>query len=120
MTSIRTHYKDRHDFLKSLEDNPGMIFIKFGAEWCGPCKLIENYVHQRFSNMPPNVQTVIIDVDENFDVYAYLKNKKIVKTIPSILCYQKGNTHFAPDDVISDSNEDNVKQFLDNCLENLD
>ena len=30
----------RSDFEELLRQNPGKVVLKFGATWCGPCKLI--------------------------------------------------------------------------------
>ncbi len=34
-----------------LQENPGLILIKLGATWCGPCKKIEplSVVHYQWS-----------------------------------------------------------------------
>ena len=60
-------FENRQHFLETLKVNPGLIIIKFGAEWCGPCKQIENFVHEKFSSLPENVQPVLIDVDDSID-----------------------------------------------------
>jgi len=114
---IITNIPDRQYLLSLLEDNPGIIFIKFGAEWCGPCKKIEQYVHDKFNSFESHIQSAIIDIDENLDVYAFLKRKKIATTIPSIVCYFKGTDSYVPDDVICDSNIDNIENFFNNCFE---
>ena len=36
--SIITGFNNRNEFLNALKMNPGVIIIKFGAEWCAPCK----------------------------------------------------------------------------------
>jgi thiol:disulfide interchange protein len=116
---IITHYENRNAFFDSLNNNPGLIIVKFGADWCGPCKLIEADVHQCFESMPDTVQCAIIDVDKSFDLYAFMKTKKIVKGIPTILCYHKNNTHYAPDDVVVGSNKLDVRDFFKRCLASL-
>ena len=84
-------FENRQDFVKLLEVNPGLIIIKFGATWCGPCKIIAPVVNGFFALSPNDVVCADIDVDESFDVYVYLKSKKMVNGIPVILCYKKGN-----------------------------
>ncbi len=113
-------YKSRQDFITSLDENPGLIIIKFGADWCEPCKIIENYVDNKFNSMPDTVQCAKINVDDSFDLYAFLKSKKIVKGIPTILCYYSGNTHYIPDDVVSGTNEAELNIFFQRCLNELD
>lgn len=114
--SVKTTFENRADFLNQLKTNPGLIIIKFGAEWCGPCKRIEECVNEWFDKMPDVVQCYKIDVDDNFDVYAYLKKQKMVATIPAILCYIKGNETYIPNLLISSSDNNNVNEFFKSCL----
>ena len=116
---IITHYENRQQFLSSIENNPGLIFVKFGAEWCEPCKRIDDDVSRYFLSMPDTVQCATIDIDKSLDVYAFLKSKKITQGIPTIVCYYKGNTHYVPDDVISGADKNQLTQFFKRCLDNL-
>ena len=109
----------RQDLLDLLPSNPGLIFVKFGAEWCAPCKKIEKDLEEHFANMPDNVQCVVLDIDESFDVYAFMKSKKILKSIPSVICYQKGSETYVPDDVYSGSDKDELAEFITRCKEEL-
>jgi thioredoxin 1 len=119
MTSlpILTKIQDRKHFAELLKENPGLIVIKFGAEWCGPCKTIEPLVQSYFEKSPPNIQCMLIDIDECFDVYAYLKSKKIVNGIPALLCYQKENLNYVPDDFVSGANPKEISAFFERCAE---
>lgn len=116
---IITHYENRSEFLSSLNNNPGAIIVKFGADWCGPCKLIEADVHKYFEAMPDTIQCAIIDVDQSFDLFAFMKSKKIVKGIPTILCYYKGNVHYVPDDVVVGANKNELLLFMNRCIESV-
>jgi thioredoxin 1 len=106
----------KNDFNNALHSNPGILIIKFGAEWCGPCKKIEPLVNRWFSQFPNTVQSAIIDIDDNFELYAFLKSKKQVNGIPVILCYKKGNTTWIPDDVIVGADEIGINRFFEKCM----
>ena len=48
-----------------------------------------------------------------------MKSKKMVKSIPSVICYQKGNESYVPDDVYCGSDKDELSEFLERCKEEL-
>ena len=104
-------------FLELLKINQGIIIVKFGAEWCGPCKKVEQQVYAGFNQMPINVQPIIVDVDESFELYAFLKNKKMVRSIPTLLSYEKGNTSYVPTDVVVGANVDEINAFFKECFD---
>ena len=104
------------DFQNALVNNPGALIIKFGAEWCGPCKRIEPLVYQWYSKLPPTIQGAIIDIDENFEIYAFLKSKRIVNGVPVILCYKKRNQSWIPDDIVVGADENQVNLFFQRCF----
>lgn len=112
---IITKIDNRQHFAQLLESNPGLFIIKFGAEWCGPCKLIEQDVVNCFNKMPDNVQCAIIDVDESFDVYAFLKSKRMVNGIPAILVYYKGNLNYVPNGSIAGADKKQLNIFFETC-----
>ena len=116
---IITEIKTREEFVGLLARNPGQFIIKFGAEWCGPCKKMSDLFHSWVEKMPNNVQVAILDVDESFEIYAYLKSKKMVNGVPVILCYQKGNLNFIPDDVVIGADHGQINLFFQRCLSKL-
>jgi thioredoxin 1 len=106
---------NRETFFHLLANNPGLIIIKLGAEWCGPCKTIKPVVHGFFATSPPNVVCADIDVDKSFDFYSFLKSKKMVNGIPVMLCYKKGNKTYIPDDSITGSDPAQLDAFFRRC-----
>ena len=106
---------NRDAFFHLLKNNPGLIVIKLGAEWCGPCKQIKNVVHAFFASSPPQVVCADIDVDQCFNFYSFLKSKKMVNGIPVLLCYKKGNSTYIPDDVITGSDAGELHNFFRRC-----
>jgi thioredoxin 1 len=116
---IISEIDSRQAFVNLLQNNPGLIIIKLGASWCGPCKLIEKAVHGFFASSPPEVVCADIDVDKCFDLYSFLKSKKMVNGIPVILCYKKGNSSYIPDDVITGSDARELDSFFRRCGKHL-
>ena len=111
---IFTEVHDREQFLAILKENPGIMVFKFGADWCAPCQTIKDDVEQYFANTPDNVYCFDLDIDESFDLYAFLKSKKMVTGVPSILAYIKGNESFVSDFAYSFSGgKDALVNFFD-------
>jgi thioredoxin 1 len=109
---ILEEIEDKEDLLSILNKNPGLVVIKFGAEWCGPCKFINSEVHDWFEKMSDNVICYDLDVDKNFEIYAYLKTKKQVSSIPAILAWKKGNTMIGPDYSVVGANKEAIQRFF--------
>jgi thioredoxin 1 len=107
--------ENRNAFLELLKVNPGLVIVKLGATWCGPCKTIAPIVEAFYATSPEQVLCADIDVDECFDLYSFLKSKKMVNGIPVMLCYKKGNVGFAPDDMITGSSPQGLDAFFKRC-----
>uniref|UniRef100_A0A6C0EDR5 Thioredoxin domain-containing protein n=1 Tax=viral metagenome TaxID=1070528 RepID=A0A6C0EDR5_9ZZZZ len=108
-------FENRQDFFNLLKVNPGLVIIKFGATWCGPCKKIKHVVDGFFATSPDNVICADVDVDESFDLYGFFKSKKMVNGIPVMLCYIKGNESFIPDDSVTGIDAVALDAFFKRC-----
>jgi len=108
-------FEKRGEFVELLKVNPGLVIIKFGAEWCSPCKQVKPVIDAFFASSPPEVICADIDIDESFDLYAFLKSKKMVNGIPVVLCYKKGNTTFVPDDSVTGASPPDLHAFFVRC-----
>ena len=117
---ILTNVQNLNGMYKLLQENPGVVIIKFGAEWCGPCKKIESLVKQCMEQAPANVQCAIIDVDESLEIYSFLKTKRVINGIPAILGYYKGNLNYIPDDIVIGSDQNQVIMFFQRCYKEAD
>ena len=121
MTSkeIISEIATRDAFFHLLKNNPGLVILKLGAEWCGPCKQIKHIVHAFFATSPPDVVCCDIDVDQSFDFYSMLKSKKMVNGIPVMLCYKKGNSTYIPVDMVTGSEPNALHGFFKRCGKHL-
>ena len=106
---------NRDSFFTLLQHNPGLIVIKLGAEWCGPCKVVKPAIHGFFASSPPEVVCADIDVDDSIDLYSYLKTKRMVNGIPVILMYKRGNVSFIPDDSVTGADPNALDAFFKRC-----
>ena len=107
LTTLQSSFRDR------------IIVVKFGAEWCGPCKKIKPVWNEWISIVSSNIVIVDIDIDESIDLYVQLKAKKMVKGVPTILAFYGDimrDQWYIPDDSVSGGNEGDVKNFMNRCL----
>ena len=113
---VHTEIENRDEFQKILNENNGIIILKFGATWCNPCKLISPYVKSLVEKLPQNITVYDLDVDDNFEIFAYLKSKKMVTGIPVLLAYYRENKTFASNECIAGVNEEEIKTFFNKCV----
>ena len=116
---IISNFQSRDEFFNILKLNPGLVIVKLGATWCGPCKKIAPALEGFFATSPPEVVCADIDVDKSIDFYAMLKSKKMVNGIPVILCYKKGNTTYIPDDSVTGADPNQLSAFFKRCGNHL-
>lgn len=119
MPEIIYNIKSMEEFAQLLQTNPGRLILKFEAEWCIPCGKIKEYVESKFeqiSSTRENIQCVVVDVDESFEVYAYLKTKKMLNGIPALLMYCQGNTQYTYDESVSGTKTTELDAFFERCL----
>ena len=107
---------DRTAFLTLLSKNPGLLIFKFTADWCKPCQSIKSEVDAHFKSITnDDILCYEIDVDECFDLFAFMKTKKMMKGIPTLMAYKKGNIRYVPDDSISGADIGDVNAFFNRC-----
>ena len=104
------------EFALELENNSGVIIVKFGATWCKPCQKIEAQVKENMLKLSDKYTCYIIDIDDYLELYAFLKTKRMLSGIPAILAWKKGNTGIIPDAVVNSSKPEEVNSFFQQCL----
>ena len=120
MTKVITDVIERNVFFDTiLPNNSGLVIMKFGAEWCKPCKVSKPLVYNYFNQMPDNVLCYDVDVDDSFDLYAFFKSKRMINGIPVIIAFKKDNTSYVPDLSVTGSNSESITQFFTDSLKLL-
>lgn len=113
--------------LIDLKSNPKpetVFIIKFGATWCGPCQKIKQLCENYFYNINLNYKNITcfdIDVDESIELYLFLKKKRRLSGLPTILAYYGGNTEsdywYIENDSVVGADENLVSQFFERCIQ---
>jgi thiol:disulfide interchange protein len=105
------------------------IVLKFKAEWCKPCKVIDPFIHNlvddKINVLNKQNRTnvflyVEIDIDVCTDLYIFLKKMKRLNGVPSVLFYQKSiydkiedDYKYIPQQSISGANESAIQKLFD-------
>lgn len=113
--TVVSGFENRNEFLAFIARNTGMIVIRFSATWCNPCKKIKPIVDCFFASSPPCVTCVDLDIDENTDVYSFLKSKKMIYGVPTLMCYTSINKTYIPDFSISGGSPEDLDKFFKAC-----
>lgn len=116
---IITQIESKDQFFRLLELNPGLIIIKFTATWCKPCKKIKEEVNEFFNNTRNNTICCDLDIDNesNLELYNFLKSKRMVNGIPTIVCYKKGTLTYGLDDIHVGSDLVELNKFFQRCVQ---
>ena len=116
----------RNDLVEYLKSTPyEYVILKFYADWCAPCKHIGPKVHSlveqtaaKFSKEENKFIFIEVDVDECFDLYAFLKSKKMVRGIPTFF-YSKNiyetmeeRHKFIPQSTVSGTKENEIEMLF--------
>tara|TARA_A100001015_G_C14904639_1_gene677773 strand:- start:419 stop:826 length:408 start_codon:yes stop_codon:yes gene_type:complete len=110
---IEKEFNDRNEFLQTISNNTNKISLfKFTATWCKPCQKIKNDVNRMVSYLKDHIVCYELDIDENFDVYAFLKSKKMLNGVPSVLIYYPTNNSYVSDLSLCGSDLNNYKNLF--------
>ena len=117
--SINYNIENITKFQKILQDNKSIIIIKFSAGWCGPCSKMKPYFNEYMKLLPNNIEYYFLDVDENEEIYSFLKKKKMINGIPAIVAYYKDNTTYIPNDIVIGFNINQLQLFFERCQKHI-
>lgn len=120
----------REDLTFFLKNTPyEFVILKFYADWCKPCKQITPFVEKIINEKAKKFESrgvknkfifISVDVDECFDLYAFMKKQKMINGIPALFLYSKKiykqndeKQMYIPQASISGTDETKISQVLD-------
>ena len=75
----------REEFKNELNNN-NIVVSKFGAEWCIPCRTIENTLTELAEEFGGDVKFINVDVEESDEVAQEYK----IRNVPTIIYFKNG------------------------------
>ena len=69
---------------ENLINKPEKILVKFGADWCGPCKILDRTLDSMIKDGAKNI--VKIDVEKQMD----LARKYNIRNVPTMIVFAGG------------------------------
>lgn len=73
-------------FQMAVIDRQQPVLVKFGADWCGPCRMLESELDQVASGYQGRVAVVRVDIDKHPELARHYR----VSSIPRLLLFQNG------------------------------
>lgn len=73
------------DIEEAIETNP-LLLVDFYAEWCEPCKWLDEILKEVAENLPEGVGILKIDVDKEL----VIASRYHVKSVPTLVLFKKG------------------------------
>ena len=74
------------DFAAQVEGAAGLVLVDFGADWCGPCRMMEPAVAELARDYAGRVKVAALDVDANPETAARYN----VRSLPTFLLFRDG------------------------------
>ena len=78
-----TQKLNKTNFKETINSNEPVL-IKFGSNWCGPCKIVGKTLEEIQSTLP--CKTYEVDVDENME----LCEEYEITNIPVVMLFKSG------------------------------
>jgi len=108
---------NRQEFTKLVNSHTrGVLIVKLTASWCQPCQRIRGLVANLYRDAPTHITMIELDIDGSPDVYTFLKSKRVVGGVPSLLAYhgaeERGDHSYLPDDLVSGSDPSKITRFF--------
>lgn len=97
-------------FKNAVLQNRQPVVVKFGADWCGPCRGMDEAIDSLKSDFSPRAKFLKIDIDKNPELFAQYRSGS---GIPQVMIFRNGQ-------VVAQQRgfggAEGLKQWLDSSL----
>ena len=83
---MSTHVTNDQTFDTDISTNDVPVVVDFGAEWCGPCKVLDPILEEIAVENKDKVKIYKMNIDEN----PMTPQKYGIRGIPTIMIFKKG------------------------------
>ena len=83
---MSTNETNDQTFDKDISTNDVPVVVDFGAEWCGPCKVLDPILEEIAVENKDKVKIYKMNIDEN----PMTPQKYGIRGIPTIMIFKKG------------------------------
>lgn len=98
----------REDFKNELSNN-NVVVTKFSAEWCIPCRTIQNTLNELAEEFGSDVKFINIDVEDSNEVAQEYK----IRNVPTVIYFKNGEAKAKTVGVMS---KDLIKDKISDCI----
>jgi thioredoxin 1 len=74
------------DFAAQVEGASELVLVDFGAEWCGPCRMMEPTIHALANEYAGRVKVMTMDSDTNQQTVTRFN----VRSLPTFILFKGG------------------------------
>src|SRR5579885_1582221 len=74
------------EFEREVLNSDIPVMVKFTAEWCGPCRILQPILEQAAKDLEGKAKIVKLDVDESSEI----ASKYRIKSIPTMIIFVNG------------------------------
>ncbi len=86
MLYMSTYSTNDQTFDKDITNYDVPVVVDFGAEWCGPCKVLDPILEEIAAENKDKVKIYKMNIDEN----PMTPQKYGIRGIPTIMIFKKG------------------------------
>ena len=74
-------------FQKAVLESAKPVVVKFGAEWCGPCRSMDAAIKELRPKLSNKVEFFIVDIDQKPELFRYYRSGG---GIPQTIIFEQG------------------------------